>query len=307
MIKGFSFWCQKIVPLVYDNSVSYWETLCKVSEKLNEVINQYNNFQSETKDYIDNRLAVIINEWTSILNQALDSQNKYVESRLKNNKDWLANEIALMEMKLNNRLSENVEWVTDRLALNEKAMTALQNSVESAIGDLKAYIDSQVATLNEAIQTGDASQRAYTNAMITELRSEIPAITSVIVTDPVTGCQMSIQDSLENMYRVLRYGGLTAGEYDSLSITAGEYDDKHLTSWEYDMYGVRYLWPYMPFNRAFHPVTGSRDRVQFVEYYLANFARTNGLTATAYDNLGLTAEAYDNLERTAYDYDWSGV
>lgn len=36
----FTFWCQKVLPLVYDNSLSYYELLCKVIEYLNNVIKQ---------------------------------------------------------------------------------------------------------------------------------------------------------------------------------------------------------------------------------------------------------------------------
>ena len=29
-VDGFRFWCQKVLPLVYDDSLSYYEILCKV-------------------------------------------------------------------------------------------------------------------------------------------------------------------------------------------------------------------------------------------------------------------------------------
>lgn len=41
MVNKLKFWCFKVLPLVYDDSLSYYETLCKVVEKLNEVIDQY--------------------------------------------------------------------------------------------------------------------------------------------------------------------------------------------------------------------------------------------------------------------------
>ena len=41
MVNKLKFWCYKVLPLVYDDSLSYYEVLCKVVEKLNEVIEQY--------------------------------------------------------------------------------------------------------------------------------------------------------------------------------------------------------------------------------------------------------------------------
>ena len=40
-LEHFSFWCQKVLPLVYDDSLSYYEILCKVVEKLNEMVDAY--------------------------------------------------------------------------------------------------------------------------------------------------------------------------------------------------------------------------------------------------------------------------
>lgn len=41
-LRPFRFWCQKVLPLVYDDSLSYYELLCKVVKQLNdtgEVVN----------------------------------------------------------------------------------------------------------------------------------------------------------------------------------------------------------------------------------------------------------------------------
>ena len=43
-IETLKYWCHKVLPLVYDDSLSYYEVLCKVSEKLNEVIDKTNEF-----------------------------------------------------------------------------------------------------------------------------------------------------------------------------------------------------------------------------------------------------------------------
>lgn len=37
-LKPFRFWCQKVLPLVYDDSLSYYEVLCKVVDYLNKAM-----------------------------------------------------------------------------------------------------------------------------------------------------------------------------------------------------------------------------------------------------------------------------
>ena len=46
-LPHFRFWCQKVLPLVYDNSLSYYEVLCKVVDYINKLIEQDKIFGAE--------------------------------------------------------------------------------------------------------------------------------------------------------------------------------------------------------------------------------------------------------------------
>ena len=39
-LHHFRFWCYKVLPLVYDDSLSYYEILCKVVKYINDLIDQ---------------------------------------------------------------------------------------------------------------------------------------------------------------------------------------------------------------------------------------------------------------------------
>ena len=39
-MRHFRFWCQKVLPLVYDDSLSYYEVLCKVVKYINNIIEE---------------------------------------------------------------------------------------------------------------------------------------------------------------------------------------------------------------------------------------------------------------------------
>lgn len=56
-IKGFRFWCHKVIPLIYDDSLSYYEFLCKVMQKLNEVIELLNAHSEEIERFETDILA----------------------------------------------------------------------------------------------------------------------------------------------------------------------------------------------------------------------------------------------------------
>lgn len=55
-VKPFRFWSQKVLPLVYDDSLSYYEVLVKLVNKLNEVIDYvtdslYETIEESIKEY----------------------------------------------------------------------------------------------------------------------------------------------------------------------------------------------------------------------------------------------------------------
>lgn len=37
--------CQNVLPLVYDNSLSYYEAICKLTDKVNELVDIVNNLE----------------------------------------------------------------------------------------------------------------------------------------------------------------------------------------------------------------------------------------------------------------------
>lgn len=57
--EPFRFWCQKVIPLVYDDSLSYYELLCKVVDYLNHTMEDVGTIGTELtelKTYIDEKL-----------------------------------------------------------------------------------------------------------------------------------------------------------------------------------------------------------------------------------------------------------
>ena len=60
-LHHFRFWCQKVLPLVYDDSLSYYELLCKVVNYINNLINTNN----QIIEYVDELKAELqqVQEW----------------------------------------------------------------------------------------------------------------------------------------------------------------------------------------------------------------------------------------------------
>lgn len=66
-LKHFIFWCQKVIPLVYDESLSYYEVLCKCVDYINKLIDS----DKEIVDNLDELKAEIaqVQEWIDNYNE----------------------------------------------------------------------------------------------------------------------------------------------------------------------------------------------------------------------------------------------
>lgn len=72
-IKHFRFYSQKVLPLVYDNSLSYYEVLCKVIERVNQITDMITNKLGElVKEHINKFFAeALYDETTQSISFAL--------------------------------------------------------------------------------------------------------------------------------------------------------------------------------------------------------------------------------------------
>lgn len=74
-IETLKFWCQKVLPLVYDESLSYYELLNKVVNRLNEMQTAINETVTELVD-VENSI--------NTLNNKIDGVQTYVDNYFDN-------------------------------------------------------------------------------------------------------------------------------------------------------------------------------------------------------------------------------
>ena len=78
-INKMRFWCQKILPLAYDDSLSYYEFLCKVCNTLNQVIENINLLPDFIRELVsDEKLKEILSGLLDQLREQIASANEGV-------------------------------------------------------------------------------------------------------------------------------------------------------------------------------------------------------------------------------------
>lgn len=86
-IDTLRFWTQKILPLVYDDSLSYYEVLAKVGAKLNEVIGNVNEIPNEITKTIgnDDSLEPLISNVFNAIKEAITKNDDGTSETALNN------------------------------------------------------------------------------------------------------------------------------------------------------------------------------------------------------------------------------
>ena len=115
----FRFWCQKVLPIVYDDSLSYYELLNKIVVALNNTINDMNAVEENTQ-----ALLTAYNELQGYVNSYFDSLD--VQQEVNNKLD---------EMAESGELGELIEPVVSSIT-NDKVETLLPDVVEAQLGDV---------------------------------------------------------------------------------------------------------------------------------------------------------------------------
>lgn len=153
-IDNFRFWCQKVLPTVYDDSLSYYELLCKVVAKLNETIDESNSLYDAfllLKEYVDHYFDS--HEIETLIEQKL---NEMVEDGTFAN---LINQELLGD--INDRLTEAEGDIDDLEDCCETVQGDIRNlvselsDVSSDIRDIQGYLEtdeSDIADLKSAMQ-----------------------------------------------------------------------------------------------------------------------------------------------------------
>ncbi len=138
-IGAFRFWCQTALPLTYDDSLSYYELLCKVVNYLNHAIEDLSNVEENTS-----KLAEAYTKLQNYVNEYFDKLD--IEEELKNILDTMAQDgtlDALLDPLIMNHLPTEVSnWLTANVnPIGSAVMVDKSLTIDGAAADAKVTGD----------------------------------------------------------------------------------------------------------------------------------------------------------------------
>lgn len=290
----------------------------------------YRNISDTNLDWLFTNYQQIVNDVESLMEWRRTHTEEYTE--LKERVDAIQNEIETFEAEIERRFAQLDEAIhhdfevltaeiraelaetkaeierefDEALAEFTRLFNELKTSVEIELANMKAEIlDLQYALAQELASMREET-REYIDNKFEDFIAHLPDYEHLIVRNPVTGTQTTVQVALDSLYDMFNIDGITAGEYDALELTAGEFDALNISANEYDKHARTILG--VPDERYYmrSPFTGTIVPVKDVVMSLWGL-HNQGITAGDFDALDMSAGDFDALEEQAYYYDMFGV
>lgn len=173
-IKPFRFWCQKVLPLVYDDSLSYYETLCRVVDKLNEVI------ENSGTAYVDEQIEALRKELIDLIQQTSAADREYTDQEVAKAKEELGQKITELESSLTEKINqleietnEKFEAVNDDITEVKGDITNIQGDITEINQNIENIIDGTTPVPSDHAETADKLKTA--RELTVDLTSNTPA------------------------------------------------------------------------------------------------------------------------------------
>ena len=200
--RPFRFWCQKVLPLVYDDSLSYYELLCKVVCKLNELAENQNNMSDEIK-----QVAADLDDFKNQVPGMIEAKVQ----------EWLDNYIAT------HGLVNHVNGMTGDVVL--KKLTATSDGGLSISGE-DGYNGSEDKTIE--IAAGGVTTDKLANGAVTTDKIADGAVTEQKIADGAVTAGKLAEGAVTT--EKIANGAVTEQKIADGAVTAGKLADGAVTS-----------------------------------------------------------------------------
>jgi hypothetical protein len=159
-LTPFRYWCQKVMPLVYDDSLSYYELLCKVVDYLNKTMHDVDTLHT---DVIQLHTAYIqLQQYVNTYFENLDLQTE-IDRKL----DKMAESGALLNVIKPSVIDSVNKWLTANITNPSNPPIDKSLTIENAAADSKVTGDKinsltqNIVNRDEYLQSGQLTVNMF--------------------------------------------------------------------------------------------------------------------------------------------------
>ena len=304
---------QKVLPLVYDDSLSYYEQVCKLTKKMNDIIEEVNRipeivaealapFEAEFRQELLD-MHIYVTEQSNELRQYIFEETE----KLKTDIQLFQEDIQRQQTKFEHDIELRIAQIKVEL---EREMQVFRDEINERIVNIIDYINNQLNLIRMEMESRFIKEREWTKKQLAELQKQIDELQFELpeMYNPTKGENDEIVNTIVDVYNADRYFGATAGAWDNANVSCEEFENKGVTALRFDTYSAidftnSTLW------HMRNPFSGRNiliaDMMYIVVDMLMNKAETV-LSCTSFDGLGLTANDFDSKDGlSAYSFDFT--
>ena len=296
------FHCYKVLPLVYDESLSYYEQLCKVLYSLNETIEAVTDIQTAISDIGGN-----VSELTEKVNAMVTEIDDF-ENNVNNTLKIINETIENYDIRFNDLEAELTKEIEDNVK-------ALKDYIDTTLGNIKAdireIIERELQLIYENMDKLESELRAEIESEIKNLIDSIPDLTNVNVINPVTGKLSKVQVALDDLFMNTRYNALTVDEFNHLHLSIDECNKLMYRSafrgWSVITWltEAKELLDKSLKHRMANAVTGAwQDFKKSIEENTDMLRICGCLTVEEFGALNMTVDGFNEVGATCYELAW---
>lgn len=184
-IDPLRLWVHKVLPVVYDDSLSYYEVLAKVTKKLNEVIdlteeqNQFiQNFSDNLTNAINSWEEGMENDWSKYRN---DLNNEWTDFQ-KNTEQYIENWKNMAESDIEDAIAAGInQFVSYFSDLTQTAVDAAEEAMRAAENAAQDAVDAIIPTLENQFDERYAWKTAVGSPLVATTAAGMTDTTKVYV------------------------------------------------------------------------------------------------------------------------------
>ena len=234
-------YCAKVLPMVFDNSISYYETVCHLIHKVNECIEALNaqnlniiefthmvsveieKFEKFIDNYINDLESTFRKEWEEFkteLNTDWDEYKTFLTSEWENEKkenesfrnhlqgEWLSfkDELNLLHdnfiIEIRNKIQEHVDDINSKLEEYENTYNTDFNNLRENLQHQNDEFEDHMIELFNAFKETEKASRTEFESNFQQLFEQWKTNTLNAITEQVNHEHTEMYDSLKNWIEV---------------------------------------------------------------------------------------------------------
>lgn len=170
-VPNIHYWTQRVLPCVFDESLSYVEKINKLEEEINNLIEDYNTFGQAVTNEINTFEGETTNQINAFVTQVTDDINSFKEN--------VTNNINSFETDIRNIVEEFETAINNDIATFKQTITTQQEQFETRVNN---DINAMQEVVNEIPNTVTTQVNAITQPWLV---TNVPAMVESIVANNV--------------------------------------------------------------------------------------------------------------------------